>query len=257
MTALSRREQPLVGITADTVIGRGPLDRFPREPVAFLPERYTQALIACGAVPIIVPPLSGRSAIRALLEQLHGILISGGDFDIDPKIYGEEPCAVLGEIKEERTQFDLELVSLGIEQDTPMLGICGGEQAINVALGGSLYQDIRKQLPQALAHELGALRETGGHLIKTRPGTKLHQILATDSLEVNSTHHQSIKTLGRGLIANATSEDGVIEGVESENHSFVIGVQWHPELLIHKEPAQQRLFASFVAACRAVGRSMK
>ena len=257
MTGTSRREQPVVGVTADIMIGPDSSHRFPNEPVAFLAKRYTEALIACGAIPIILPPLAARSAIRALLEQLDGILISGGNFDIDPRIYGEEPCTILGEIKDERTQFELELVSLGMEHDTPILGICGGEQAINVALGGSLYQDIRKQLPQALAHELGALRETGGHLIKTRPGTKLHQILAKDSLEVNTTHHQSIKTLGRGLIANATSEDGVIEGVESENHSFVIGVQWHPELLIHKEPAQQRIFASFVSASRAVGRSMK
>ncbi len=250
MTRKSRREHPVVGVTADIMISPDPSHRF-HEPVVFLAKRYTEALLACGAIPIILPPLSARSAIRALLEQLDGILISGGNFDIDPKIYGEEPYALLGEIKEERTQFELELVSLGVERDTAILGICGGEQAINVALGGSLYQDIRKQLPRALAHELGALRETGGHLIKMRAGTKLHRIVAKDLLEVNTTHHQSIKTVGRGLIVNATSEDGVIEGIESANHSFVIGVQWHPELLIHRDPEQQKIFTSFVSASRA------
>ena len=254
MTTLPRRERPLVGITADTATGPSPWHRLPHEPVVFLPERYTQALVACGALPLILPPLSARTAIRALLEQLDGIVISGGNFDIDPKFYGEEPRASLGEIKDERTQFELELVSLGIEQDMPMLGICGGEQAINVALGGSLYQDIRGQVPHARAHELGALRESGGHLIKVRAGTKLRAILAREFLEVNTTHHQSIKALGRGLIASAVSDDGVIEGIESEDHSFVIGVQWHPELLTHKEPAQQKLFAAFVSACRAVRR---
>jgi putative glutamine amidotransferase len=251
MISRRRREQPLIGITADTVFDPDVSSQIAQEPAIFLFQRYTQAILACSAIPIILPPLAAPGEIEALLQSLDGILVSGGNFDIDPKLYGEEAGPDLGAFKRQRTQFELELIRLALQRNMPILGICGGEQAINVVLGGSLYQDIRRQIPHAREHQLSAMRQQSGHLIKIRAGTKLRDIVAEEQLNVNTTHHQSVKALGRGLIASASSEDGVIEGIESAAHAFVIGVQWHPELLLHKDPAETRIFMAFVAACAA------
>jgi putative glutamine amidotransferase len=132
----------------------------------------------------------------------------------------------------------------------PLLGICGGAQTINVALGGSLYQDIASQLPNASKHQQGKKKETGGHRIQIEPSTRLRRIVRERILEVNTTHHQAVKQLGKGLVINATAEDGLIEGIESPNHSFVLGVQWHPEVLAFRYAHQRRIFSFFVSICR-------
>jgi putative glutamine amidotransferase len=134
----------------------------------------------------------------------------------------------------------------------PILGVCGGAQAINVALGGSLYQDIKSQVAGAARHERSSIKEIGGHLVAIIKGTKLRRIVGRESLEVNTTHHQSVKKLGKGLIVNAAAEDRVVEGIESSRHTFVLGVQWHPEFLVHKDQAQKKIFAALVAACSLV-----
>lgn len=244
-----RNKAPVIGITPDTGASRPGPPGGKAEPLIVLQERYTRALQEAGALPLILPVFPDRSAIRQMLERLDGVLVSGGNFDIHPRLYGEEAMAPLGEIKEERTQFESALISLALERNLPLLGVCGGAQAINVVLGGSLYQDIASQLPEAGEHQQGKLKETGGHKIKILDGTKLKQIVGRKELEVNTTHHQAVKKLGKGLIENATAEDGVIEGIESGEHSFVLGVQWHPEFLTHKDVFQRKIFASFVAAC--------
>ena len=123
-------------------------------------------------------------------------------------------------------------------------------QAINVALGGSLYQDIATQLPNAVKHEQGTKRNRGGHPVLIHSGTRLKQIVQKRTLEVNTTHHQAVRRVGRGLVVNATAEDGLIEGLESSNHRFVLGVQWHPEILARKDPSQRRIFSSFISAAK-------
>lgn len=240
----------MIGITPDT--GRSPSADSGKqaEPLIVLQERYARAILEAGGVPLILPVFPSRPAIRKLLDRLDGVLLSGGNFDIHPRIYGEEPIEALGEIKEERTQFELGLVSLALERDLPLLGVCGGEQAINVALGGSLYQDIAIQLPKAGEHERGDPKDRGGHRVRIHDGTKLKQILGRKDLEVNTTHHQAVKELGKGLIINATAEDGVVEGIESREHPFVLGVQWHPEWLTAGDKLQRKIFASFVSACK-------
>jgi putative glutamine amidotransferase len=180
-----------------------------------------------------------------------GLLISGGDFDIHPSFYGEKPIAGLGTIKQERTEFELDLIAAALKRDLPVLGLCGGEQAINVVLGGTLYQDIPTQLPQAANHQQGPRKETGGHQILVHQRTRLREILRRRSVEVNTTHHQAVKQTGKGLIVNATAEDGLIEGIESERHSFVLGLQWHPEVLAARYEHQRRIFNSFIRACTA------
>ncbi len=246
----SRNEVPLIGITPDTAASPPGGSGSRGEPLLVLQERYARAIQEAGGVPLILPIGASGALLRQLSDSVDGILVSGGNFDIHPRFYGEEPTAALGQIKEERTRFELELTSLALERDLPLLGVCGGAQAINVVLGGSLYQDIASQLPAAGEHQQGALKDRGGHKIKIHGGTKLRKILGRDTLEVNTTHHQSVKKLGRDLTVNATAEDGVIEGIESSEHTFVLGVQWHPEFLTGKDVLQRNIFTSFVRACK-------
>lgn len=252
MTNRPEAETPLIGITPDSATT--PVDPSGRrgEPLIVLQARYAHAILEAGGIPVVLPIMPSPTPIRQALERLDGILISGGNFDIHPKLYGEASITALGEVKEERTEFELELISLALERNFPLLGVCGGAQAINVTLGGSLYQDISTQLPLARLHQQSALKETGGHPIKIHEGTKLKRIVRQDVLEVNTTHHQAVKTLGRGLIVNATAEDGVIEGIESQVHSFVLGVQWHPEFLVHRDLYERRIFGALISACKRV-----
>jgi putative glutamine amidotransferase len=247
-----RRETPLIGITPDIGITAGKSSDGGRESLFFLPERYARAVSDADGIPLVLPVTASRSEIQRILECVHGCLISGGDFDIHPRFYGEEAMTGLGEIKEERTQFELELISMAVERDLPLLGICGGAQALNVALGGALYQDIQAQIPEAGEHQQRGSKEISSHRVDILAGTKLRQILGREKVGVNSTHHQAIKTLGRGLIVNAAAEDGLVEGIESQYHTFVLGLQWHPERLAPKDAVQSNIFTSFVSACRDI-----
>jgi putative glutamine amidotransferase len=244
----SHRVRPLVGVTPDISPKSARGD--PNGSI-LLSQRYAHAVLASGGIPLILPVTGGR--LRRLLDRVDGLLVTGGDFDIHPRHYGEKPGKHLGVLKEARTDFELELIFLALKRNQPVLGICGGEQAINVALGGSLYQDIASELPHAIEHRQSALKEIGGHPVAIRSGTKLKTIIGKASLEVNSTHHQAVKRPGRGLIVSAAAPDGVIECIESLDHSFVLGVQWHPESLIDNPP-QRRLYVAFIRACQvAVG----
>ncbi|HEY7166860.1 MAG TPA: gamma-glutamyl-gamma-aminobutyrate hydrolase family protein [Candidatus Binatia bacterium] len=241
---------PLIGITADIIAEGHDKRGAKREATLFLPRRYCRAIEQAGGIPVILDPTSSASVRQQQLNRLDGVVLSGGYFDIHPRYYGEEPLNELGEIKSERTEFELDLATRALIENKPVLGICGGEQAINVCLGGSLYQDIRAQFPGAEEHEQSARKEIGGHLVEIRAGTRLHQIVGNDRLEVNTTHHQAVKKLGKGLVVNAVAPDGLTEGIESTEHDFVIGVQWHPEALSSRREAHQRIFAAFIAACQ-------
>lgn len=250
MTSSTASRTPLIGITADV---SGPSSAPNREPALFLPQRYCAAVESAGGISLVLPVTASRAVIDKTLRHLDGLVISGGDFDIHPRYYGEEPLDVVGNIKEERTEFELELITLALKRSLPLLGICGGAQAINVALGGSLYQDIPSQVPGAGQHQNGEQKEFGGHPIRVHAGTRLRQILGREALEVNTTHHQAVKELGKGLVANATAEDGLIEGIEGLDHPFLLGVQWHPEVLCRRQPAQRKIFSSFTAICSRPG----
>jgi len=240
---------PIIGITSDS----SDADRGAnRDPHYFLAQRYVRALLTAGAIPLILPPMPSSRALRRLLARLDGLLLSGGNFDIHPSFYGEKPIAALGKIKAERSAFELELTTAALKQDLPVLGICGGAQALNVALGGSLYQDIRVQVPDAQEHQQSKKNVKRGHRVTIQPRTLLGTIIRLGHIEVNTTHHQGVKTLGRGLIVNATAGDGIVEGIESTRHSFVIGVQWHPEVLWPRDRHQRRIFSALVT--RAVRR---
>jgi putative glutamine amidotransferase len=238
---------PLIGITADSANG----DRSPTstEPTLFLPERYTSVVEKAGGASVVLPYTNSRPALRRYLDTLDGLLISGGNFDIHPRYYGEKAIKELGNVIPARTEFEFDLARLALGRDMPMLGICGGAQALNVVLGGSLYQDIAAQCAGAGEHQQSAKKATGGHRVAVKEGTLLRAIVRRGSMEVNTTHHQAVKALGKGLVVDAVADDGIIEGIESVRHSFVLGVQWHPEALAHRQPAQRRLIAYFVERC--------
>jgi len=242
---MKRNILPVIGITADIADSKAN-----GEPTLFLARRYLRAVEQAGAVPLILPPLSSNSAIRQSLNILDGLIISGGNFDIHPSHYGEQPIKELGIVKADRTEFELEIAAGALKKNLPTLGICGGAQALNVVLGGSLYQDIGTQVPSAGEHEQSDKRASGGHRVKIPSGTRLRAIVRRQHLEVNTTHHQAVKELGKGLLANAVADDGIIEGIESTRHAFVLGVQWHPEALAPRQDSHQRIFSAFVAACR-------
>ena len=239
-----RRSSPRIGVTADLE------DSPEREPRFFLLERYLHPLTQSGATVLILPPTAGTASVRRALSLLDGLVITGGNFDIHPSYYGEKPIAELGVMKSQRTEFELEIGAAALRKDLPVLGLCGGEQALNVALGGSLYQDIATQLPAALAHEQSEKKSYGGHVVDIVPQTRLYTIVQRGRIEVNTSHHQAVKKLGKGLIIDAVADDGVIEGIESTRHRFVLGVQWHPEALATKRQAHRRIFSAFLAACK-------
>jgi putative glutamine amidotransferase len=250
---MKRGRAPVIGITADLSPASPGRNGAGREATHFLPQRYCRAVEEAGGIALILPAMNSPATMVRLLDLVDGLLISGGDFDIHPSYYGEKPTLGLGVIKKERTEFELDLTAAALKRDLPLLGLCGGEQAINVVLGGTLYQDIPTQLPNAGNHQQSEKKETGGHRIVVHPRTRLRQILRRQWVEVNTTHHQAVKQTGEGLIVNATAEDGLIEGIESERHSFVIGLQWHPEVLAPLHKHQRRIFAAFTAACARQG----
>lgn len=247
---MSRGSPPLIGITADVFDASGNGANNYREPTLFLPQRYCRAVERAGGIALILPANHSSTALRRVLSLLNGLVISGGNFDIHPRFFGEKPIKQLGIIKSQRTEFELELTAAALKHDLPVLGICGGAQAINVVLGGSLYQDIATQLPGTGEHQQSANKLIGGHHVRVQYGTRLHAIVQRQILEVNTTHHQAVKILGRDLVTNALAEDGVIEGIESTKHRFVLGLQWHPEVLAPRRLLQRRIFSAFAAICK-------
>jgi putative glutamine amidotransferase len=246
---------PLIGITADSSGFEQIGSKTTREGLYSLARRYCDAIQNAGGLPVIIPHSQSRSQIYRVLTRIDGLLISGGGFDIDPAYYGEQPTAKLGKIKPQRTFTELTSIAFGLERDLPMLGICGGAQAINVALGGSLYQDIATQLPGTQKHQQGRDHHYR-HIVELPRGTLLYKICRCPTLKVNTTHHQAIRKLGEGLAINATALDGLIEGIESKRHSFVLGLQWHPEVLAQSDVIQRRIFSLFISACKRLHRGI-
>jgi putative glutamine amidotransferase len=237
--------RPMIGITCDLDLGTGREARAPGRGVHVLYDDYVQAILASGGLPVLLPAVMSEESRAAYAQHLHGLLIPGSPADIDPACYGEEPHARLGPVNPLRTDFELQLVSLALRRELPVFGICGGAQVLNVALGGSLYQDIPSQVSKAYKHSGFSER---AHTVDIVPGTRLAAILGIPEMRVNSLHHQAVKVPGQGMVVSASARDGVIEAVEISSRPFVVGVQWHPERLFVADEAAQQLFSAFVQA---------
>ena len=222
-----------------------PTDRF------YLSRHYSEAVEAAGGAPVHISLIPHTEYIDAVVDGLEGVLLPGSDSDVDPLRYGQQPHPALGEVHKIKDETDLLLIDAAERKQLPLLAICFGMQVLNVSRGGTLIQDIRSQLPEALKHEQGAPRDRPSHSVKVGAGNKLNEILKTEDLLVNSHHHQAIEMLGADLVETAWSPDGVIEAFEDPRPDrFVVAVQWHPELGWQSDRFSQRLFNSFVAHAR-------
>ncbi|HET9148056.1 MAG TPA: gamma-glutamyl-gamma-aminobutyrate hydrolase family protein [Acetobacteraceae bacterium] len=236
------QKRPLIGLTLDSEEPGG----YSRFPWYAMRRNYAGAVAEAGGLPVALPHLAALAG--EYLDRLDGLIVTGGAFDVDPALYGDAVAHDTVSLKQARTAAELALLRGALARGMPLLGICGGEQLLAVALGGTLIQHIPDALPSALPHEQPNPRDEPGHEVTITPGTRLAAIVGTSTMRVNSSHHQAVARTGEGCIVNALAPDGVIEGIEAPGRKFCIGVQWHPEFLI--DPGDARLFAAFIAACR-------
>jgi putative glutamine amidotransferase len=233
---------PLIGITLDSEAPGG----YSKFPWYALRENYCAAVARAGGLPLPLPhqpDLAGD-----YLDLIDGLVVTGGAFDVDPALFGADQKHATVKLKEARTRFELAMVRGALERDLPLLGICGGQQLLHVALGGTLIQHIPDAIPDALAHEQPNPRDQPGHAVDIRAGTLLRAIIGQARQAVNSAHHQAADEVPAGVVVNAIAPDGVIEGIETRGQTFCLGVQWHPEFEI--ADGDVRLFAAFVEAAR-------
>ncbi len=217
----------------------------------YMPMSYANVIREAGGTPVLLPITRDEGMIAAYAELVDGVLFSGGD-DVDPHSYGEEQLWACGDVLPLRDEFEIGLARVLLEKHPhkPVLGICRGEQVLNVALGGTLYQDLKSQLPGCISHQQHQIAPYVSHRVEIEAGSKLYAIYGDTQVTVNSHHHQAVKALAEGLQVSATAPDGVIEGFEKQDHPYFVAVQWHPERLVEREEnaAHRRLFESFVQA---------
>jgi putative glutamine amidotransferase len=220
----------------------------PKPPRFGINQSYVRALAASGCAPVLIPLLEDDERLRAIYERLDGIVFPGGA-DVAPHEYREEPIDNLNVVEPERDRVELTLARWAFDDDLPMLGICRGQQLINVALGGTLYQDLIHQGATTVEHSDadGRARTKLIHRVRLDPDSRLAQLIDETSVDVNSLHHQAVKDVAPALRVTGTADDGVIEAVESPERRFWIAVQWHPEE-IDDVPWVRRLFAGFARA---------
>lgn len=227
--------RPIILLTPDTA----------ENPRRFVVQQtYVDAVLRAGGWPLIPPH---GLPVEACLALAHGVVVTGGAFDIPPEAYGEARRPGMGEEKGDRTQFEWALLEGALAAGLPVFGVCGGMQLLNVVLGGALIQDIPTEVEGALVHEQPPPKDVPSHPIVVEPGSLLAAATGgATEVEVNSTHHQAVARLGRGLQVTARAPDGVVEAVEDPSRPFVVGVQWHPEAILASAPWNLELYRLLV-----------
>jgi putative glutamine amidotransferase len=248
------QHRPVIGIPTQTLQA---IDRIPEDlPASWvMNQRYFLACTSVGAVPWMVPLLDGDDAtLREIYDRLDGIFIAGG-VDLDPASYGDERHELCGRTDLARDHVELLFARWAMEEGKPVLGVCRGMQVVNVAAGGTLWQDCGALFDGAIKHDYfpgaGYARDYLAHEIRVAAGSRLHAAFGGETAMVNSMHHQGIRTLGAGLAASAWAPDGLVEALEGTDGAFLVGVQWHPEMLVETDPGTHRLFEDFIAAANA------
>jgi putative glutamine amidotransferase len=217
-----------------------------------LTAAYVTALESAGLIPLIVPPLSSANAAAAVLDSVAGLVLTGGE-DVDPARYGEKRHEKVRSVNAARDATEAALIQAARERGTPVLAICRGIQILNVALGGTLVQDIPSQCDGGIAHDDEGPRDSRSHEISIEPGSLIAKAIGTEHCTVNSFHHQSVKRVADGMRVTARSPDGIIEGIESTSDDWwVMAVQWHPEEMTDSaEPWDRGLFKAFARKLEA------
>ncbi len=254
-TGILMRTRPLIGVTTSEIRRAETVEPTPEgEPARHemaLGLTYLRAVEAAGGLPVVIPPLE-LPLIEPLLDRLSGICLSGGP-DVHPDAYGAEPDEHLGPTAPDLDRFELAIASAADMRGMPLLAICRGAQALNIVRGGTLIQHLPALHPKegAVQHRQRIPGDQPSHHVHVDPASRLAATIDASELGVNSFHHQAIDRLGRGLTATAWADDGTIEAVEDVSRRFLIGVQWHAELLVHRRE-ELSLFTAFVEAASAV-----
>lgn len=237
--------RPTIGVTPDYAWGDS------QRPAAYeLKVPYADAVFRAGGLPLVLAYTEDPSCIDSYLERISGVVVTGGAFDISPELYGESAGKGMGLIKEGRTRFEASLLRAALERNLPVLGICGGMQLLNVVAGGTLVQDIRRELANAAEHEQAHDRTQPQHPVDVKDGTLLSELIGSGQVMVNSTHHQAVKKAGEKVVVSAVAPDGVPEAIELPSYAFALGVQWHPELLLNTVPLHLGIYRGLVHRAR-------
>ena len=232
----------MIGITMDAE----PPGGYSRYNWYALRANYTSAIVSAGGLPVALP--HHPELTQAYLDRIDGLVITGGGFDVEPALYGAADRHDSVTVKPGRTKAELDLLRGALQRDMPTLGICGGEQLMAVAAGGTLHQHIPASVPDCLPHEQAMPHHAPAHAVAIEPGTLLHRIVRTDRMRVNSSHHQAVASPGPHAVVNARAPDGVVEGIEDARYRFCLGVQWHPEFA--SDPSDHLVLAALIAATR-------
>lgn len=246
--------RPVIGIATQT------LDAVPGELPAcwIMGQSYVNVLRSVGAVPWLIPLLcEDRDTIREIYDRLDGIFLTGG-VDVDPSHYGETKLSFCGRTDPSRDAVEIQLIHWALADKKPILAVCRGIQIVNVALGGTLFQDVKQQFTKALKHDYFPTKENPSrdylaHSVELQRDTRLVELMGPESIQVNSMHHQAIRDLAPALVPTAFATDGLIESVEAKADQYVVGVQWHPEELAPRDERMRRLFTSLVAESSRIG----
>lgn len=215
-------------------------------------DTYLMAVLKAGGIPILLPCLEDKNDIFVHLTLLDGLIVSGGP-DADPIYFDAEPEPGLGAVNPAMDAYEIPLIREALSRDMPILGICRGVQMLNIAAGGTIIQHIPASVPGALKHRQEAPRHYPTHAVEVFPKTKLAEMLGHGTVRVNTFHHQSVRDVAPGFITSSVASDGIIEAIESEKHSFAVGVQWHPEGMWDRELNYDGLFSGLLAASKVYG----
>lgn len=240
--------KPRIGLAMDVEDGTGPRATKEKSPFVFLKSAYVERVIEAGGIPLLLAPTHDESVVDAYLDSIDGLIVTGSGIDVPGEMYGHARHPKTGRLLPSKSEFEVRLIRRACARTLPYLGICNGMQVMNVAYGGTLYQDLPSE--KGVKHETDDATQPC-HGVTLEAGTKLHLLVGATRADVNSSHHQAVRDVGNGLVIAAISEpDGIIEAIEDPAQPFAIGVQWHPEL-IPAHAGSRTLFHALVRAAAA------